>query len=505
MTDKQLSRRRLLAAVGLAGALSGCAELTGDSSRPGDSTSATRTETDESTPNPTTADAQEGGELTGDYRIHNFVERDSTDLVLNGDVFRYNGLSSLLTMTIDPLREQWVDQVMDVARASDVNAIRCWGFPPTFDPAAGSVHAAPGEFDEEWFGVFDYTVARAKEAGVRLVVPLLQGVHVDASNERRNYAPSPATYGEWSDTADYTQYTKDFIEDDQANEYFKEYIEHLLTRENQYTGVEYRDEPTILVWECANELEFHHPDRVGDSLDFWYQDIGSFVTSLGAQQLVGTGMHGATGDVYEPWTVRCDFVQDHRADAIDVCSFHHYPVSGRPETSVRVRSPELTRRYMEHKVALAYEEVGKPVYCGEYGVPYLSESIGEVLVSRLETAEEASDVESNAEYPMAYPDQHDDGVLVTRREHLDWESYGLKKRNDYFRYATEVAADTGLEGVHWWRLIPARIPEEVGEDELPDYRMEELGSAILHDDQETFDVIQAYAERNAQNTTDRSA
>lgn len=75
---------------------------------------------------------------------------------------------------------------------------------------------------------------------------------------------------------------------------------------------------------------------------------------------------------------------------------------------------------------MAHERIEKPVYCGEYGVPYISESVGEALVTRLETPEQASDVEDNAEYPMAYADQHEDGVLVTRPEELglptDWRN-----------------------------------------------------------------------------------
>jgi len=68
----------------------------------------------------------------------------------------------------------------------------------------------------------------------------------------------------------------------------------------------------------------------------------------------------------------------------------------------------------------------------------------------------------------------------------------LEKRHEYFRNATDVAAKTGLQGVHWWRLTPLRIPENVTEDELPEYRMRETGSAILTDDRGTLEVIQTY-------------
>jgi hypothetical protein len=77
----------------------------------------------------------------------------------------------------------------------------------------------------------------------------------------------------------------------------------------------------------------------------------------------------------------------------------------------------------------------------------------------------------------------------------------LEKRHEYFRNATDVTAKTGLQGVHWWRLNPLRIPENVAEDELPEYRVRETGLAILTGDRETFEVIQTCFTRNAVNTS----
>ncbi|UHQ96230.1 cellulase family glycosylhydrolase [Natrinema halophilum] len=314
------------------------------------------------------------------------------------------------------------------------------------------------------------------------------GVHVDASKDRLNYAPSPAAYGTWSDTADYSYNTKAFIEDKQANEYFKEHIEYFLTRENQYTGVEYRNEPTILMWECANELEYNSRDTEDRSLAFWYEDIASYIKSIDSNHLVSTGMHGSMGEVYEPWIRRCAFVEDHQVDEIDVCSFHDYPIHPFRD-GVQIRSPELAGRYAEHKTRLAHDEIGKPVYAGEYGIHFVPDA-DTGYISTIETEESASDVESNRNYPQAYHDQHDDSVLVTRQQ--DIQGVDLTDRNEYFRNLTEVAADNAMDGVGFWRLLPNTVGENASREESREHRAKHGSLAIYPADTETLAVIQEY-------------
>lgn len=470
MTHRGVTRRRLLAALSAASVsgLAGCSDF-GVRSSPA------------SGPSSTTATS------TPAYTVDTFVERDGTALQVDGQPYRYNGMMGLLTHT--QLGKEWTDTTMAVAEEYDIDAFRCWGFPAPWDDVPDP-HQAPGAFDDEWFSLFDYTVAKAKQAGVRLVVPLLQGVHVDSERTSDLAAPSPVAYGSWSDTADYTRYTRAFIEDDQANEYFKEYIEHFLTRENQYTGLEYREEPTILMWECANELEYKHPDRAGQSMAAWYDDIASYIKSLDSNHLVSTGMHGSMGEIYEPWTERCAFVEDHRVDAIDVCSFHAYPVYEFRDT-VRFRSKELAGRYAEHKIDLAHDEVGKPVYGGEYGVDFAPD-VDQVYMTTLETPEEASDVTDNAEYPLAYPDQHDDGVLVTRvRDDVDGPT--LATRAAYFRDLTDVAAAAGLDGIQFWRLGPAPNTE-MSDADARQFRAEENPRLVYPTDDETLAAVREHHE-----------
>lgn len=486
--SNRTTRRRLLqlTSASFATALAGCGFGSSGSQSSGS------TPTDDSTPTDTTQRQSETDtptetttESAWDFEIQNFVNRDGTDLVVDGDQYRFNGMMALLTHT--ELGQEWTNQTMAVANQYNIQAYRCWGFPAPWDDTP-SPHQAPKEFNDEWFEAFDYTVAKAKEAGVRLIVPLLQGVHTDASNNRTNYAPSPATYGTWSETTDYTDDTRAFIEDEQANAYFKEYIEYFLTRENQYTGVEYRNEPTILLWECANELEYRSPEDDGHSIASWYKNIASYIKSIDGNHLVSTGMHGSMGEVYQPWTERCAFVEDHQVDEIDVCSFHDYPIYPFSD-GVLIREKNLAARYVEHKIDLAHNEIEKPVYGGEYGGLF-DPDVETAYVSRLETEESAEGIQRSTEYPNAYRSQHDDAVLVVRKE--DIQGVDLTDRNEYFRNITDVAAEHGLNGLCFWALSPDTAGASATDEERRKHREKHNRLIVYPSDSETLNAVQAY-------------
>ncbi|UHQ96231.1 hypothetical protein [Natrinema halophilum] len=166
MPPNRVSRREMLAlltttsAVGIAGCNEGG---TGTTPTEQDTSQPTQSETNTSTE--TTTDSE------WDFEIQDFVGRDGTELHVDGDPYRFNGMMALLTHT--KLGQKWTDRTMEAAADHDIMAYRCWGFPAPWNNVQAT-HQAPSEFNDEWFEYFDYTVAKAKETGVRLIVPLLQ-------------------------------------------------------------------------------------------------------------------------------------------------------------------------------------------------------------------------------------------------------------------------------------------------------------------------------------------
>lgn len=386
MPESRIRRRQLLAfgAAGVGG-VAGCFE--------GDERTKTARITD---------DRQDGGDDTSTERetetptrqsFDSFVDVDGTEFTLDGDAFYYCGGHSgnviLFPAASDPATEyayedafdgdHYVEDFMRFSAAHGMNVVRIVLSSST-SLGGNVIHRGPGEFNEEWFSHFDTVVAAARRNGVRLVVSPLP--------HDRHLAPGPMEYARWADSVDddldgRALYDA-FFRNEEATGYYKSFLERLLTHESSITGLELRDDPTIMMWECGNEIEWARPEKSGESLAEWYDDVARYIKSLDDNHIVGSGMYGSPE--------RNDFLADHRSDAIDACSFHLYPKMGNgkdleeppyDDDPWRDRSLEETKGYISGKVEQAHDELGKPVYLGEYGVPQFPDIYGWDLATRI--------------------------------------------------------------------------------------------------------------------------
>lgn len=382
-----------------------------------------------------------------------FVEVSGTDFVIDGAAVYYSGGHSggnLHSRTASDEEDGWdydyddafdgdhyVADFMQYAAANDMSVIRTMaaGVPWAED---SRVHEAPGEFNDDWFKLFDTVIAEAKRNGIRLVVSMLA--------HDMDLAPAPGAYAKWSDTVD-NDLDRDalydaFFDDEQAKQYHRNFVEKLLTRENHITGIEYRNDPTIMMWECGNEIEYRSYDERGNSLADWYDETARHIKSLDDNHLVGSGMYGSDS--------RNEFVADHQSEAIDVCSIHLYPkypnrqdIAEKPyeEGPAHDMSVEDMVKYIEEKVETAHNEVGKPIILGEFNV-------------------------------MQFPDIY------------GWD---LEMRREYFEEMYDVADRVGLNGVHAFALTLDK--KCTGEVRLTDCRAE---SGIYPDD-ESLSIIGEYS------------
>lgn len=237
-----------------------------------------------------------------------------------------------------------VEAVFDELAEVGATVSRVWGFSPFFFEF--DTIPEPYSYDEAWFEFLDHVVVAAKERDIRLSVALFNG----------NPAYGPERLGvnvpqfvRWADDA---ETRNDFFTSDDCMAMYEDWVETLVTRENHLTGVEYRSDPTIAMWELGNEIQ-HSPPRVGESIRPWIEDAGAFVKGLDDETLLTTGSYGHQG--------RNAFVDENRADPIDVVSIHYYPGPHHydlPEDEVVAR--------LEETVTTAHEELGKPLYLGEY-------------------------------------------------------------------------------------------------------------------------------------------
>jgi mannan endo-1,4-beta-mannosidase len=92
---------------------------------------------------------------------------------------------------------------------------------------------------------------------------------------------------------------------------FKNYIQHLLTHRNPYTGLTYAEDPTIFAYETGNELS----GPIFGDMDVpvsWTAEISAFVKELAPKKLVIDGTYGVN--------------KTHlNISSIDIFSDHFYP------------------------------------------------------------------------------------------------------------------------------------------------------------------------------------
>lgn len=311
-----------------------------------------------------------------------FVQRVGTGLQVGNAPFRVVGASNYYLMYKSPFM---VDAVLEDAAASGFNVIRMWGsLEIGHEDGSDSVHgkgdglvyfqywdgSAPA-FNDGADGLqrLDYVVYRAGQLGIRLAIPLVNN---------------------WNDFGGMDQYVRwrggryhdDFYTDPVIREWYKNWIAHLLHRKNVYTGVAYKDDPTILMWELANEPRClsagaypRSPMCRTQTITDWAADVSAYVKGLDPNHLLSAGDEGfycIPGA--RDWTENCGEGVDTLALAalpdIDVASFHLYPDSWGKTPSwgtewirrhLRDRRPLRDRAYLG-EFGLADKAIRNPVY-----------------------------------------------------------------------------------------------------------------------------------------------
>ncbi|WP_152039929.1 glycoside hydrolase 5 family protein [Salinigranum salinum] len=351
----------------------------------------------------------------------NFVETFQNQFQLNTDPFYATGTNSFWC-SYQYWDKSAIDDTIKELKKLDLNTLRVWGF------GNGSSHLfqpEAGKYNEDAFQRLDYLIKKAKENNIRLIIAL--------GNYWSDFGGIDE-YVNWSDTAsDRT----DFYEDDQCQSMYQDYIEYVLTRENTLTGTEFRNEPSIMMWELLNEPRNPAaPDGDGSVLHNWAHDTASYIKKIDSNHLISTGAEGfilgATTEYDEiGWwmnTQGYDFIQLHDSKYIDACSIHLYPDHWRI-------SNEAAIQFMKDRAQDANQVLEKPIYMGEFGKSVIRG-------------------EENSEDQMA-----------TRNDRYD-EWYSVMQRH-------------GFDGVNFWQLVPDQYLNDA--DQF---------SVVLPDDQQTGEVIQ---------------
>lgn len=264
--------------------------------------------------------------------------------------------------------DQMRRDVLAAATDLGLNVLRAWAFldckaarPPDipegswrgvyfqyWDPDAGAPSVNEGD---NGLGRLDRLIADAEQAGIRLILPLVNYWSDFGGMDR---------YVEW-----YGAGTRDqFYRDPRARAAYEAYVRQLLTRTNNVTGRRYSEEPAILAWELANEPECNTPDGC-EVLLAWVREMSQWVKQFDANHLLAVGdqgyFAGGRGPLYDG-RYGVDTEAFLEVPEIDFGTFHLYPESWQQKDPI-----QFGIEWIEQHLA-AGRDAGKPVLLEEYGM-----------------------------------------------------------------------------------------------------------------------------------------
>ncbi|MBH0128819.1 cellulase family glycosylhydrolase [Salinibacterium sp. NK8237] len=315
-----------------------------------------------------------------------FVRANGTELVFQGEPFEFAGANNYY---LGHKSESTVVALLDDAEEAGLTVIRTWGFQDYGDTNGSGV--APDDFEDVWYQVWDdatgapvvntgatglekldFVVAEAAARDIKLVIPFTNNWNAYGGMDQ---------YVQWAGLDEHA----DFYTDERIRDWYKDWVSTLLNRTNTITGIQYKDDPTILAWELANEPSCTGSGTFADgecdttTITEWVDEMSSHVKSIDRIHLLGVGDEGFFCGDEDTWTLtqefgasgygagfgeNCSNGVDTVALAslrnIDIMSMHLYPDHWQTSTAWGTGWIE--------KHAEAAAEIGKPVFLGEFGV-----------------------------------------------------------------------------------------------------------------------------------------
>ncbi len=216
---------------------------------------------------------------------------------------------------------------------------------------------APGDYNQAVLDGLDYMLAQMDERGMQAVMVLTNywhwsgGMAQYVSWQDGTAIPYPGDWGAFMD------YSAQFYDCRECQAWYRGHIAMLINHTNPYTGLVYRDDPTIFSWELANEPRRYPLE--------WINDTAAYIKSLDPNHMVTTGSEGSP-----PWEQQ-DFQETHAGADIDYATIHIWPQNwgwydpADPGSYAEAEADAL--EYLQAHADLS-AALGKPLVLEEFGL-----------------------------------------------------------------------------------------------------------------------------------------
>jgi len=230
-------------------------------------------------------------------------------------------------------------------------------------------------FDEQLLDGLDFLLAEMEKRQMYAVIYLNNywewsgGMAQYVSWFEQTEVPNPF-YPKYS-FDDFMKFSARFYRNEQANQAFRKYVKILIERKNNYTSEVYRDDPTIMAWQLANEPRPGLGETGKENFKIfskWIDETSIYIKTLDPNHLISTGNEGTAGSMESEEL----YQEIHRYPGIDYMTAHlwAYNWSWFDPLNAEATYPEAIRRaltYLQKHIDFA-QAVGKPLVFEEFGL-----------------------------------------------------------------------------------------------------------------------------------------
>ena len=299
-----------------------------------------------------------------------FITHSGSQLLLNGQQFRFTGaniywlgLSNVAStsggQSIPTSVNGWyypsrwaINDGLSTAKEMGMTVVRSHylgisvGDPLSVCPALSNI--TNNQPNLTAFNTIDYAIFLAGQLGIRLIIPFVDNYYYNNMGKRTFTNWRGITSGgqgvHW-EVEEQTFFTNSQVVND-----FHNYIALILNRINQFNGLAYKNDPTILAWETGNEI--NPPPS-------WTTTIANYIKSIDGNHLV---MDGTYINNTDPSSGTFTASQLDIAN-VDIVSNHFYPTYNQIAANDAAQAAGISPSFPNATPAKAY-------IIGEYSWKY---------------------------------------------------------------------------------------------------------------------------------------
>ncbi|MCI4668068.1 MAG: cellulase family glycosylhydrolase [Bacteroidia bacterium] len=314
--------------------------------------------------------------LTGICLAQSFISVSNGKLIKEGKPYYFAGVNMwyalYLGAELNPGDQERLINELDSLQKRGINNLRIMAAteggleePMRVQP---SIHPEPGIYNETLLEGMDFLL---NELGKRNMVAVL------CLNNFFHWSGGMAQYVSWADGTDipyphlegsdwtkFQNYSSTYFANKKAQRIHKKFVRKLIKRKNTFNGIRYKDDPSIMAWQLANEPRgFAYEEEYL----IWVEDLSRFIHKKDKNHLVSLGGEGSlTG---KQGTA---FSQVARIPSIDYLTAHLWVENWgwynpkKPELSYE-SSLKKAAIYLKKQISTA-DSVNKPLVLEEFGM-----------------------------------------------------------------------------------------------------------------------------------------